>query len=261
MSVKGIQLTERDIRLFHLVQKFGFLTSKMITELCFVGLTKQAVGLRLKKMVDYKLINRITPLGQTVYWYYVTEKTRPFLDNTRPLKKLNKQWLNHDIGLSEVMYKLFNEYQNQKVMTETDIWFLESHFFKSIKEHKGKIQSQNLMFLPDGAIHFEKHNAIYFLEFDRSTEWGVKFHQKIWAYEEYFETNTFKKDFNEKLERFRVLLLCKGQERIDGIINTYNEKELTLFVFTTHQEFTNSEKPLHCPIWQHVSKGGKFKLG
>ncbi|MBU3916518.1 replication-relaxation family protein [bacterium] len=261
MSAKGIQITERDRLLFHTMQKFGFLTSKMINDICFNSLTKQAGYQRLKKMHDYGLISRTTPIGQTEYWYYVTEKIRPFLDNTRPLKKLHKQWLVHDVGLSLIMFKIFSDYRDEKIFFETDLWLFESHFLKSIRKHKGKVHSNRLMFLPDGGIQFPKLNALYFLEFDRSTEWGLKFHQKIWAYEEYFKSGTFKNEFGEILDRFRVLLLCKGQERINGIMNTYTKKELTLFVFTTHQEFLSNDKPLHKSIWQHVGMDGKFALG
>ena len=261
MSPRGVQVNGRDILLFKGLQKFGFLNAKSIASLYFPNASRSAVSRRLKKLFDWKLLNRAVPDGGSEYFYFATERVRTFLENDRPLKRFYGRHLLHDVGLAYSMLHLRREYPAAEMFFETDLGFLKSGDSQVLKEYRGKQRELDWQFRPDGAILLQDR-ALYFVEYDRSTEWGLKLYQKLQTYLEYFRGNGFNRDFQTELKRFRVLMLCLGQERIDSIMKIYrNDVALDLFVFATQAEFLESGLPLHAEIWRHVQRSGKFALG
>ena len=187
MSVKGVQITDRDKDIFDYLQRFPFLTAEDIHRLCFGGTAYSAAARRLKKLVDYELIKRVTLLGDNNYRYYLTERVRPFLDNVRPLKRVNKNHLRHDVELYRNLLLLWECYgEKLQIIPDFELRLFAKKDYRVTKEYKGAIQAFNLSFLPDAFLTLG-HTG-YLLEWDRATIEGVNLFKKLSAYQEFFHS-------------------------------------------------------------------------
>ncbi len=217
MTVKGVQITTRDREVFCLLQRFPLLSAEGIHKACFDSATYSAVGRRLKKLVDYELLKRLSLLDEPHYRYYITESARPYLDNDRPLKRINRTHLRHDVELYQSLLGIERMYGDAvTIIPDFELRFFARRNYRTTLEYEGYLQAFQLSFLPDALI---VHKDIgYFLEYDRSTIWGVNLFKKLSAYQQYFTTEKPSQYDHVTFRDLKVIFLCQSQSRVDALI-------------------------------------------
>ncbi|MCJ8270688.1 MAG: replication-relaxation family protein [Psychrosphaera sp.] len=245
MSVKGVQITARDNQVFLTLQRFPLLTASDIHNECFDGTAFSAVGRRLKKLLDHGLLQRVSLLNESHFRYYITKTVRPFLENDKPIKHVNHNHLRHDAELYHTLFQLSQNMGNTlTIIPDFELKLFAKKDYRVTREYKGVIQAFHLSFLPDALLIYKGRS--YFLEYDRSTIWGVNLFKKLSAYQEYFTTElpTFMDQIS--LRDLQVIFVCQSSSRcaaLQAAVNRYTD--INVFQFLTvaqwKQRLTDSE--------------------
>lgn len=237
MSVKGVQITARDNQVFLTLQRFPLLTANDIHQQCFNDTAYSAVGRRLKKLLDYGLLQRVSLLSESNYRYYITESARPYLHNDNPIKRLNHNHLQHDSELYDTLFQLHQHLGDElTIIPDFELKLFAKRDYRVTKEYKNVIQAFQLSFLPDALLTYKGRS--YFLEYDRSTIWGVNLFKKLTAYQEYFSTDLPSFMDRIPLADLQVIFICQSSSRCDALrLATGQYTDIDVFQFLTVNEW------------------------
>lgn len=246
MSVKGIILQSRDLEIIRYIRTFPLADSEAIKNKFFCGSTLSTTARRLKKLHDNRLLNRLSPLSEDCYRYYVTKKNCQLAGiEDGNIKRIQRHQLQHDVELYDLLRQLKQNLADEiRIIPDFQLQQYAKRNYRQSFDYKGVVQAGELRFLPDALIKQGKVNI--FFEWDRDTIHGINLHRKILAYGAFFQElkNT---RANFELNKFRVAFVCPGEKRcravasqfekitnISNIINTVTYSE-ALSLFEVHK--------------------------
>jgi hypothetical protein len=104
---------------------------------------------------------------------------------------------------------------------------------------------------PDGTT---RHRA--FIEADRATVPLARWKTKVWKYQQYLRSRTFRDRYRAS-KPFRVLTVTTSQERLENMLAVSAELgAVAWFWFTTYEDIQEPEKVFFEPIWRMVGHDG-----
>ena len=232
-----MQITERDNQVFLILQRFPLLSASDIHKYCFDNTAFSAVGRRLKKLTDHGLLKRVSLLNESHFRYYITESCRSHLHNDNPIKRLHHSHLQHDAELYENLFQLHQELGDKvTIIPDFELKLFAKKDYRVTREYKGIIQAFHLSFLPDALLIYKGKS--YFLEYDRSTIWGVNLFKKLSAYQEYFSTDLPSFIDRIPLTDLQVIFVCQSLSRCEALQSAVGRyTNINVFQFFTVDEW------------------------
>lgn len=102
----AIQLTKRDLRLFNLLDSYGFLSTSQINTQIFEGVNYRTVLRRLRKLQQMHYLTRTNFYKGGITSWHLTTKGASVLGTKPMFKSLNKNTIEHDLKANDVRIAL-----------------------------------------------------------------------------------------------------------------------------------------------------------
>lgn len=239
-----IQLWSRDQQILCDLRSYPH-TSMQIGFLYFPSCQNPAktAAARLRKLWMHGLLSRSTlvsahPQGRGQLVYYIKQKR-----NLAPLD------LDHSLAVVDLRIALARAFASQSSLT---------HSFSYPKQFYAESLHQ-IGLIPDAVLQI-KHvpsgkEILHFIEVDLSSEpvslkSSYSFSSKIIKYISYFDSQKYKRDFEEEYKGFRVLVLCPDKKRILSLLKKTTQESADFFWFAAHRELLSD---VLGPVWLHSS--------
>lgn len=106
VATRSFRLTKRDVTLLQKLQSHGLLTTTQVARLMFPGRDMRLVLRRLRRLRKFGVITRDGGLSGGPFVWQITEKGAKLLGSTLVYGHVNRNILEHEIGLSELRLQL-----------------------------------------------------------------------------------------------------------------------------------------------------------
>ncbi len=281
-------LTERDIEMLKVINRYRYLRTGQIKRLIFPdNASLQSTRRRLRGLYHNGYINRMVPFvraghGGAEVAYYLDRKGDAALRDLgievlRPTKtgQVRPTFLLHALELSEFRVNLELAIQQQDDLSLHRFvadFELKSHVrgkrksrrdFRLFDEVQHPATGREYVVYPDGLIVLKaarndrEKRALLFLEIDRGTEGLRVIQEKFIGYRLYHQQGRISK-FG-KFARFRVLFQTTSDKRAANMAAALHDYEDSEMVWITTREKVTASSLLTSPIWRDTA-GGEHAL-
>ncbi len=271
-------LTERDIEILRVINRYRYLRTGQIKRLLFQDNTSiQSTRRRLRFLYHNGYVGRMVPYvkagsgGEEVAYHLdkAGEQTLRELgvDIRSPVKvgQVRPNFLHHALELSEfrVCLELALQEQNRIDLHRFVCDFeLKSHLQKNSGKRRYRLfdeiehptTKKRFVVYPDGLIILRakgakaEHHALYFLEIDRGTEGLRVIQDKFIGYRLYQEQGRFKK--YGSFSHFRLLFQTTSSRRANNMAAALHDYEASDIVFITTRDQVSEQTVLSSTIWK-----------
>lgn len=206
------RLTERDETLITFMTRVPILSSRQIKRLVYVGLSDSNMHRRLRDLFDYHVLDRtrmVSKLEGITYtlgkagklWVYGEARSSP--------PKVDPDRLEHDLGVAEIMVLLIEALRQLDPEGRIGLsweWWSEAD--------ARLVRDAQVVLEPDAFFRVNNpsfEGAAFYLEFDRATERGQSFVEKV---KRYVRVRVSLKEWRQKFEEFpAILVVTTSDER------------------------------------------------
>lgn len=272
-------LTDRDLEIFRVVNRYRYLRTGQIKRLVFPdNTTEQSTRRRLKYLFHNGYLGRVMPFvrigeGSSETAYYLDKAGRDLLEQAGEEVggyasggQVKHQFLDHALDISEFRVNL--------ELALADHPAVEIHRFTADFEVKGQtagaigkkryklydevthpVTRAPFVVYPDALIvlkgkgKHEDYQRLYFLEIDRGTEALNVIKDKVIGYSLYLKQKVFAK-FGKFDKNFVVLLQINSKKRAENIRHFLTGIDGAELVWITDTSQVKQETIATSPIWQ-----------
>ncbi len=271
-------LTDRDLEIFRVVNRYRYLRTGQIKRLVFPGnTTEQSTRRRLKYLFHNGYLGRVMPFvrigeGSSETAYYLDKSGRELLKQAGEEVgayafggQVKHHFLDHALDISEFRVNLelaLVDHPVAEVHRFTADFEVKAHTADAIGKRRYKLYDEvthpatrePYVVYPDALIilkgkgKFEDYQRLYFLEIDRGTEGLNVIKDKITGYSLYLKQNVFVK-FG-KFKGFTVLLQTNSAKRAENIRHFLTGVDGSELVWISDAGQVKQETIATSPIWQ-----------
>jgi hypothetical protein len=268
---EGLFLQERDRQIVRSVSEFGFLTRAQIQRLLdFDCVTR--VNIRLRKLFDHGYLSRrFLPVtqgtSQTLYFLGPEGMNLVSLETGIDVRKVKRRherylarkelFLSHDLLCNDI--RIATQQVLSRPDMKFDLWVGSTeclHEWREVSSKTGRTQTMTLR--PDGYFRYYRDDKLFgcFLEVDRSTMSGTRFHSKVELYLSYARSGHYRLQYG--LQFFRVLVTTESRERLSNLKEATGKLTDTIFWFALSEDLTDGR--IFETIWERPDRYGVFSL-
>jgi len=158
MTIRNIQITNRDKEILKFIQKLPLCTSKQIHETIFSDTSYSSAARRIQKLYAHKLIQRHTITGQQCYRYSVTQSIcNQFQIPYKAIKRVRHQNIQHDLELYDCLRTIQSQHKAITIIPDFELSHKAKRNYRHTFCYKGVIQSSELRLLPDAILTLDNH--------------------------------------------------------------------------------------------------------
>lgn len=271
-------LTDRDLEIFHVVNRYRYLRTGQIKRLVFPNnTTEQSTRRRLKYLFHNGYLGRVMPFvrigeGSSETAYYLEKTGRELLQQAGEEiaayatgGQVKHQFLDHALDISEFRVNLelaLADHPAVEIHRFTADFEVKTHTTEAIGKKRYKLYDEithpvtrapytvypDALIILKGKGKFEDYQRLYFLEIDRGTEGLNVIKDKITGYSLYLKQNVFAK-FG-KFKGFTVLLQTNSKKRAENIRHHLTGVDGSELVWISEAGQVNQETVATSPIWQ-----------